>query len=171
MASKDPEARHLSPRLGGGALLDLGVYPISFATMLLGAPNAVEATAALAATGVDEQVAVALGFPGGAVATAYASLVADTPSEGQVVGTEGRVRVHSRPNNPQALDLIRPDQSVETVEVPFTGNGYRYEVEEVHRALEEGRTESLVMPLDGSLDVMRILDAVRSRIGVRFPQE
>lgn len=171
VAGPDPDTRHLSPRLGGGALLDLGVYPISFAFMLLGEPATVAASAALAETGVDEQVAVALGYSGGAVATAYASLIVDSPSEGHVVGTDARVRVHSRINNPHRLDLFHADQSVEVIDVPYAGSGYRFEVEEVHRSLGAGLTESAVMPLSDSLGVMRVLDEARRQIGVEFPQD
>ena len=163
--------RLVEPALGGGALLDLGVYPISLAMLLLGEPDSLGASATIGTTGVDEQVSVSMSFPGGAISSAYASFLADSPTEAQVVGTEGRVRVHSRFHNPERLDVIGADGGVREIHLPMNGSGYRFEVAEVHRAMLAGETESPMRTLDDSLAVMRVLDDVRDAIGVRYPGE
>jgi predicted dehydrogenase len=165
-----PGHRLVEPDLGGGALLDLGVYPISLAMMLLGEPAAVSAQAAMAGSGVDEQVAVTMGFPGGEVASAYASYVAASPIEAHVIGTEARVHLPSPMHHPQHLDVIR-DGELTRISLPYEGTGYEFEVAEVHRALRAGETESPRRPLADTLAVMRVLDEVRSQIGVHYPGE
>ncbi|NNJ47520.1 MAG: Gfo/Idh/MocA family oxidoreductase [Acidimicrobiia bacterium] len=163
--------RLVEPSLGGGALLDLGVYPISLAMLLLGEPESIAASASIGASGVDEQVAVSMTFPGGAISSAYATFLADSPTEAHVVGTEGRVWVHPRFHNPERLDVIGADGAVREIDLPIGGSGYRFEVAEVHRALLAGETESPMRTLDDSLAVMRVLDAVRDQVGVRYPGE
>ncbi|NNL13474.1 MAG: gfo/Idh/MocA family oxidoreductase, partial [Acidimicrobiia bacterium] len=163
--------RLVEPSLGGGALLDLGVYPISLAMLLLGEPASIAASATIGPSGVDEQVAVSMAFPGGAISSAYATFMADSPTEAHVVGTEGRVWVHPRFHNPERLDVIGADGAVREIDLPIGGSGYRFEVAEVHRALLAGETESPMRTLDDSLAVMRVLDAVRDQVGVRYPGE
>ncbi len=163
--------RLVEPALGGGALLDLGVYPVSLSMLLLGEPVAVSAQAGIGASGVDEQVAASLRFSDGAVASLYASFVADSATEAHVVGTEARVWVRSRFHNSERLDVVGADGSTTTHEYPKGGSGYRFEVAEVHRALEAGETESPMRTLDDSMAVMRVLDAIRSQIGVAYPGE
>jgi predicted dehydrogenase len=163
--------RLVEPSLGGGALLDLGVYPISLAMLLLGEPTSVAASASIGATGVDEQVVVSMAFPGAAVSSAYASFLAESPTEAHVIGTEGRVWVHPRFHNSERLDVVAPDGSVRAINRPKNGNGYRFEVAEVHRALLAGESESPMRTLDDTMSVMRVLDTVRAEIGVRYPGE
>ncbi len=163
--------RLVEPSLGGGALLDLGVYPISLAMLLLGEPESVAARAALGDSGVDEQVAVAMAFPGGAVASLFASYVVESPVEAHVVGTGARVRVRSRFHNSEQLDVVGVDGATRTMHLPKGGNGYRFEVAEVHRALTAGEIESPMRTLDDSLAVMAVLDTVRGQIGVVYPGE
>ena len=162
--------RLVEPQLGGGALLDLGVYPISLAMMLLGAPVGAEATATMAPTGVDEQVAAVLSFGGGALATAVASFTAATPIEAHVVGSAGWVHIRTPFHHPQQLD-VHTDDGVDSLRLPYDGNGYRYEVAEVHRALVAGDLESPRRPLADTVAVMRTLDTLRSRIGLTYPGE
>ncbi len=170
-ADAGPGHRLVEPDFGGGALLDLGVYPVSLAMLILGEPDRVSASAAMAESGVDEQVAAALTFPGGGVAAMYASYMAESPMEAQIVGTNGRARIHPRFHQPERIDVISPDGSVATIDRPLNGSGYRFEVAEVHRALAAGETESPMRPLDDSLAVMRVLDAIRAEIGVVYPGE
>ncbi|NNC93729.1 MAG: Gfo/Idh/MocA family oxidoreductase [Acidimicrobiia bacterium] len=170
-ANAGPEHRLVDPALGGGALLDLGLYPISLAMLLLGEPTAISAQASIGPSGVDEQVAASMVFPGGQVGSIYASFLADSPVEAHVVGTEGRAWVRSRFHNSERLDVVAPDGSVTVHEYPLAGNGYRFEVAEVHRALLAGETESSLRPLADTLSVMEVLDGIRAQIGVRYPGE
>ncbi|MBT8216422.1 MAG: Gfo/Idh/MocA family oxidoreductase [Acidimicrobiia bacterium] len=170
-AGAGPGHRLVEPSLGGGALLDLGVYTIAFAHLVLGEPSTVKAQARIGASGVDEQVATVLGFPDGSVATGYASFVAASPMEGRVVGTDGYVRVHAPFHNPDRFDVVGLDGATTINEVPHGDTGYRFEIAEVHRALRAGETESPRRPLADTLAIMKILDEVRRQIGVEYPGE
>jgi predicted dehydrogenase len=139
--------------------------------LLLGEPASLGASATIGTTGVDEQVSVSMSFPGGAISSAYASFLADSPTEADVVGTEGRIRVHPRFHNPERLDVIGADGGMREIHLPMNGSGYRFEVAEVHRAMLAGETESPMRTLDDSLAVMRVLDDVRDAIGLRYPVE
>ena len=162
--------RLVEPSLGGGALLDLGVYPISLAMLLLGRPTAVSAQATMSESGVDEQVAVTLEFDGGALASLFASYVAASPIEAHVVGSQGRLHLHAPMHHPQRFDVIRAD-GIDSVHVPYDGVGYQFEVAEVHRALAAGETESPKRPLGETLAVMHVLDEARAQIGLVYPGE
>lgn len=163
-----PDHRLRDPRLGGGALLDLGVYPVSLAQFVLGAPERVAAVAALTPEGVDENTAIALGYADGAIASLHAGIAGRTPTVATVVGTGGRVELPALFFRPERFRLIRGEE-VEVHEAPLRGNGMGYEAEEVMRCLAEGRTESELVPLTETLAVMRTLDEIRALVGVRYP--
>ncbi|MDX3231320.1 Gfo/Idh/MocA family oxidoreductase [Streptomyces sp. ME19-01-6] len=167
----DAGHRLRDPAQGGGALLDLGVYPVSFAQLLLGEPDDIQATARLTPEGVDETTGVLLGWDSGAVALLSCSLNADTPQTASVTGSAGRIEFPRGFFHPEQFVLHRPgrDPEVFTAEGPAAGlHGLQHEAAEVMRCLRAGETESPLVPLDGSLAVMRTLDAVRERIGVRY---
>ncbi|MCX5201575.1 Gfo/Idh/MocA family oxidoreductase [Streptomyces sp. NBC_00237] len=162
------------PAQGGGALLDLGVYPVSFAHLLLGEPGIVQATALLSQEGVDLNTGMLLGWPDrGALATLTCSVTAGTPVTASVTGTKGRIDVPYGFFYPERFTLHRnghaPQEVVAAPDAPH--DSLRHEAAEVMRCLRAGEKESPLVPLDGSLAVMRTLDAVRDRIGVRYPDE
>jgi len=157
----DPASRLFDPALGGGALLDLGVYPLSYFTMLLGEPLEVRSVKVSAPSGVDLQCAGALGYEKGTLATFVASLEANLPNEALLVGTKGSLRVHPPLVAPQALTRTTSNAEPETYKFPVSGNGYVYEAREVMRCLARGELESSIMPLDETLAVMRITDEIR----------
>ncbi|MFH8836126.1 Gfo/Idh/MocA family protein [Streptomyces sp. NPDC017868] len=167
----DAGHRLRDPAVGGGALLDLGVYPVSFAHLLLGEPSSVHAHALLSPEGVDLNTGMLLGWDSGASALLSCSLDGDTPLTASVTGSLGRIDVPRGFFFPERFTLHRhghePEEYVSTDD-PLS---FRHEAAEVMRALRAGETESPLVPLDGSLAVMRTLDAVRDRVGVRYPQE
>ncbi|TWV51999.1 Gfo/Idh/MocA family oxidoreductase [Streptomyces misionensis] len=163
-APYDPAHRLWSPELGGGALLDLGVYPLYFASMLLGAPETIQATAATAPTGVDANTGIVLGYASGAVAVLHCSLTADSPCTAVVNGTKGRIEVASPFYSPHTLVLRREGAEPETFRLDVLGNGYGYQAEEVARRLRAGETESPVMPLDETLALHGDLHTILARI-------
>ncbi|HEY3503100.1 MAG TPA: Gfo/Idh/MocA family oxidoreductase [Actinocatenispora sp.] len=165
-----PAHRLRAPELGGGALLDLGVYPVSFAHMVLGTPDTIRAAGRLTAEGVDETAGILLGYPSGAVATLSCSITADTPRTASVTGTEGRVELSRGFFAPHAFRLYRGD-TVEEVAAEPTARGYVHEAAEAMRCLRAGETESPLVPLADTLSVLRTLDAVRAQLGVRYPGE
>ncbi|GAA3386582.1 Gfo/Idh/MocA family protein [Cryptosporangium minutisporangium] len=163
-APYDPAGRLFSPELGGGALLDLGVYPISLASMVLGAPSTVLATAGLAPTGVDANTGIVLGYDSGAVAVLHCSLRGSSPIRATIVGTAGRMELPTPFFRAEALTLVRSDAEpvTETFELP--GLGYTFQAEEVARCVRAGLTESSLMTLDETLSIMRTLDEVRAAV-------
>ncbi|MET9505776.1 Gfo/Idh/MocA family oxidoreductase [Streptomyces sp. NPDC006622] len=167
-----PEHRLWDPAAGGGALLDLGTYPVSFAHLLLGAPETVTAHARLSPQGVDEQTGILLGHAGGAMAVLSCSLLAGDERRAAVYGTAGRVEIPADFYNPSAFVLHRDGHEPQTFAAPpQRGNGYGHQAREVMRCLRSGLTKSPLVPLAGTLAIMDTLDAVRARIGVRYPGE
>jgi predicted dehydrogenase len=160
----DPAHRLWDPALAGGALLDLGVYPVSFAWMLLGPPETVQATAATAPTGVDSNTGVLLGYSSGAVALLHCGLMADSPNTATVTGTKGRIEVAAPFFRPTAMTLHRRDCEPETFTADLDGNGYTYQAAEVARCLRAGALESAVMPLAETLAILGTLDTIAARL-------
>ena len=160
----DPEHRLWAPGLAGGALLDLGVYPVSFASMLLGEPSAVQAVATTAPTGVDASTGIVLGHASGAIAVLHCGFLGTSPQSATVIGTAGRIEVGGAFWVPTTMTVRRAGAEPETHTLDLNGDGYTYQAEEVVRCLEAGLTESPGMPLDETVSVMRTLDAIASRI-------
>jgi len=158
----DPAHRLFDPTRAGGALLDLGVYPVSFFSMLLGTPTDIAGVMTPAPTGVDLQCAGTLTYANGAVATFAVSLAADLPNEVRIVGTDGWIRVHAPMVAPESLSRGVGREVMETVHRPLLGNGYPHEVLAVNDCLRAANLESDLMPLDESLQVMQTLDALRA---------
>jgi predicted dehydrogenase len=157
--AEDPAFRLFAPELGGGALLDLGIYPVSFASMALGTPDRVVALADPAFTGVDAQTSILLGHPGGAHAVLTCTLAAKSPTRAVIVGTEARIDIESPFYAPSAFTLTPRRGEPQRVELPSEG-GLRYEADEVARCVEAGLLESPVLPLDETVAIMRTMDAV-----------
>ncbi len=170
-ADPDPASRLFDQKLGGGALLDVGVYCVSFASMVLGQPSGSVGLAHLGETGVDEQASVVLEHEGGRLANLSIGIRTATPQEATIIGTEAYIRIHAPWWRPTSMTISRPGAEDETVEVPVSGNGFNYEAAEVMRCLEAGKTESDVMPLDETLSVMRTMDRIREAWGLRYPGE
>jgi predicted dehydrogenase len=165
----DPTHRLRDPAQAGGALLDLGVYPVSFAHLLLGEPDEVQAWARLTEEGVDANTGILLGYDSGAVAVLSCSITAGTPTTATVTGTAGRIEFPHGFFQSDRFVLHREGREPEVFTAPAAS--LRYEAEEVMRCLRAGEPESPLVPLDGSLAVMRTLDTVRDRIGVRYAGE
>ena len=167
----DPRSRLFDPAFGGGALLDVGIYPVSLASLVFGAPARVTGMAHLGATGVDEQSAMIFGYEHGQLALLSQAIRTSSPHEALLLGTEGWIRLHSSWWKHTTMTLSVNGRPDELIEVPAVGNGYNYEAAEVGRCLREGRTESDVMPLDETLAIIRTLDEVRAQWGLRYPGE
>jgi predicted dehydrogenase len=156
----NPAGRLFDPALGGGSLLDVGVYPISLASMLLGPAERVRAIATLGETGVDEQAAVLLGYASGAMAMAFAAVRTNSPEEAVIVGTEGWIKIEPPFWHATQLTVQKPGQPLMRLELPYEGNGYNYQAAAVQAAIVAGQTESTVMSLDESIQIMATLDEI-----------
>lgn len=173
LLSTEPSHRIRNPELGGGALLDLGIYPVSFASMVTGGrlPERVEAVGRMTDTGVDAHASMLFVYPGGAHGVITTSLDARSANTAAVNGTEGRILVPQPWGRTSAVELITNDGVVRSTTLPQEGHGLRHQAAEVGRRLRAGETESPVVPLDETLAVMRTLDLVRERIGLTYPGE
>ncbi|WP_328870914.1 Gfo/Idh/MocA family oxidoreductase [Streptomyces sp. NBC_00287] len=169
-----PSHRLRDPAQGGGALLDLGVYPVSFAQLLLGEPSDIVARAVLSDESVDLQTGALLSWESGALASVHCSIIGGTATSASVTGSRGRIDIPYGFFFPDHFVLHRDGRDPEKVTAdPADGPraSLRHEAAEVMRALRAGETESPLVPLDGTLAVMRTLDTIRDRVGVRYPSE
>ena len=171
-AAFDPKGRLFDPNLGGGALLDVGIYPVSLASMVFGTPpSRINSMAHLGQTGVDEQSAMIFGYDQGQLAILTSAVQVDTPREAILIGAKGQIRIHTPWWFPDTLTLSVQDQQDQVIHLPFEGNGYNYEAVEVMNCLRSGKIESDVMPLDETLAIMGTLDQIRAQWGLRYPME
>jgi len=169
--SFDPTHRLFDPALGGGALLDLGVYPLAFAFDLFGPPDTVTSSAVIGETGIDEQCAAVFRYDDGTQAVWHASVRADAGRTCVLAGTGGRLRGTRAWWKGAPFELTRDDGTAETWARPYEGNGYQFEAAHVMHCLRAGRTESPRMPLDESRALLETMDALRNEWGVTYPQE
>jgi predicted dehydrogenase len=170
-APLDPRSRLFDISLGGGALLDLGVYPLALASLVFGAPRRISTDVYLGTTGVDERAGIVLGYGDERLAVLYTSLRERTPSEAILFGTEGSLRLHGPIYRPMGITLSWPGREDELIRPTVEGNAYNYEAVEVMRCLNAGEVESPAMTLDESLEIMGTMDAIRERWGLRYPVE
>lgn len=170
-AGFNPSSRLFDPNLGGGALLDVGVYPVSFASMILGTPDRVVGLATLGHTGVDEVAGITLGHPGGEIAVVYTCVRTNTPQEAYILGGGGQIRIHAPWWRPDRMTVSRSGKADEEILMPFGSTGFNYEAAEVGRCLREGKLESDVLPLDESVAIMRTMDSLRAQWGLKYPME
>ena len=166
----DPEDRLFALELGGGALLDLGVYVVSFAQLLLGPPDTVTATGSRFPTGVDAEASILLGYEDGRSAALMTSLRNALPGQARVYGTRGWIDVLPRFHHPQTIVLHRTGAEPETITRPQLGGGYSHELLEVGECLRAGRTESSVMPLADTLAVQDVLQQAADQLGVALTE-
>ena len=162
-AEYDETGRLWDPWLGGGALLDLGVYAVDFARLLLGDPVEVAASGTLAPTGVDSVTALLLTFADGAHALLQASLLHAPPGTAVVTGTRGHALLGPSFHAPMSL-VVDLDGARTEYTQPDRMAGFRGEIDEVARCLREGRSQSTVMPLAETVATMRVLDEARRQV-------
>lgn len=176
VVDKPPTDRLLDPALGGGALLDMGIYPLTFAHLFLGEPSAVAASATLSEVGADLNLAISLGYEGGAVASLTSTMTAWSPRTASIATDRGRIDIPAPFHHPSAVtwtalggdpDFVGPPEPVEIRE-ELIGTGLAHEALEVVRCLRNGETESPLVPLDDTVTLMRLMDRIRDQIGVRY---
>jgi predicted dehydrogenase len=163
----DPATQSYHPEQGDGLLFHLGVYPVSFAQMLLGTPEAVIAHGVLHHSGVDVEESVLLRYSGGRSALLFASLRSPAPGEARVLGTTGRIHVPPRFHYANRIVLHRTGHDPETIHAPLTGTGYTHELIEVTERVATGHTESETMPLADTMAVQDVLGEIADRLGIR----
>ena len=167
----DPAHRLYDMLVGGGALLDLGIYPATVAWLFLGRPDTVQAQATLSPTGSDITTVMQWGYDSGALAQLYCSAAGESPFAALINGTAGWISIEPRIHRPERVVIHdasgdSADEVITAAEV--SGHGYGYEVEEVARCLRAGQLESPLVPLDETVEILEVLDEVRRLIGVRY---
>ncbi len=169
-STNPPEDRLFNPALGGGALLDVGVYPITLANLVFGVPNRITAKARFTATGVDGTAKIVYDYPD-AKAVLFASIEEDGGREAKIVGTEGVVRIPGFWATETATLCDLKGQPLRTITLPHRVNGMEYEIEETIRCIAEHRLESPIMPWSETLEILAQTDQIRSLWGFRYPGE
>jgi len=169
---KDPLHRINNPELGGGALLDLAIYPVSFAFDLFGTPESVTAIAAKTATGVDRQTAILLGFEDGRQAVLHSALDTKGPNTASILGTNGRIAVDAVWYSPTTFTVFdAAGEVIERFENTVTQRGMQYQSWEFERRIRVGDTAPAILPPRESVRIMQALDVVRAQIGLEYPGE
>lgn len=157
---RDPASRLFAVDLGGGALLDLGVYPVSFASMILGRPQRIVAMVDAAFSGVDGQTSMLFGYANGAQAVLTCTSSARSPTRAAIVGTEARIEIEPEFYSPTPFTLISRDGTRNRFDPPHEGIGLRHQADEVARCLDAGLLESPIMPVDESISIMETMESV-----------
>ena len=167
----NPKSRLFDPELGGGGLLDVGVYPVSLASMIFGEPTDLVSLARMAPSGVDAQSGFVLRHAAGQLSVLACAVTAQTQQDAVVVGSKGRIHISPSWWKATRMTLYADGKDAQSIELPFEGNGYHYEAVEVMECVCRGKLESDVMPLEETLGVMRTLDRIRAQWGLVYPME
>lgn len=163
----NPESRLYNKSLSGGSLLDIGLYPIFLSLLVLGMPSEINAMARMTTTEVDSFCAMLFDYEDNSKAVLTSTLEANTPTEAFIHGTKGSIKLHRRFHQPNTITLATNGE--ETVfELPYSGNGYAHEIEEVNHCILNGHTESSKLPLTLSENLSTIIDRVKSQIGLQY---
>lgn len=170
--STDPAHRLNDLALGGGALLDLGIYPVSFIWDMLGAPTEAVARARLGETGADTEIATIFTHASGAISTSVSAARSAGPNTAHIVGTDARIDIDRIWYNPSSFRVTTPDGTVvDEYRSEVEGRGMQYQAIAAERILAEGKTDSDLLPLDQTVAIMHLLDDLRGQIGLRYPGE
>lgn len=167
----DQEHRLFDPAKGGGALLDIGIYPVFISQLMAGPPERLQATARYAPTGVDNSCNMIFDHGNGIVSSLNCTLLSETPTEANLMFEHGRIRMESSWFAPGPITIYRKGRKPQRVKFRESGKGYHYEAAEVMQCLDRGLIESPSLPLDFSLNLMGTLDAVRESCGINHPQD
>ncbi|QKJ18989.1 Gfo/Idh/MocA family protein [Microbacterium hominis] len=170
--SSDPTHRLNALELGGGALLDLGIYPVSFAWDILGAPTAIAAVARLGETGADTEVATILTHASGALSTSISASRSVGPNTAAIVGAEARIEIDPVWYTPTSFRVVAPDGTVlEEYRSDIAGRGMQFQAIAAEELIAAGRTDGEILPIDETVAIMGTLDDIRGQIGLRYPGE
>src|SRR6188768_1208518 len=172
-SDKSPQ-RLFDPLLGGGSLLDIGIYNVFMTLSILGKPDVIEANLIAAPPGVDEQIAVLFNYNNGPLAQLFSSFVTNLPIQAEINGTEGCITLTTRFYEPSTIIQLSKKIPYEREVIPVekeAGFGYHYEARHVNECLKKGLVESPVMTHADTLLLMEILDAIRNKARIEYPQD
>ena len=167
-APVDFESRLFSKSLGGGSLLDLGIYPIFLATLILGEPSVIQSVSKLTATGVDEYCNIVIQYPNGQAAHLLSSISFSTAIEAEIIGTKGRITIQNPWFKATDFSVILNDGNKQHFSIPHACNGFEHEIKEVMHCLDNGLLQSERMPHQLTLSISKIMEEVLKKAGVEF---
>ena len=167
-STESNNSRIFNKKLGGGSLLDVGIYPVYVSLLLLGEPKSMQVEAEMTETGVDKSCSMIFSYENRVLANLFSSIGEQTPTVAEVIGTNGSIKLHSRFHHPKKITLNVNGEAEKTIEEEYLGNGYFHEIEEVNSCLFQGKTESDLLPLDVSLRLSRILDLVKKEMNLDY---
>lgn len=168
-APSDPESRYFNPLLGGGSLLDLGIYPVFLALLLLGKPEGIEATGKLSDKGIDETCSMLFKYPGGQYASLESSIITQTETSAEIAGERGAIKILAPwAEKPESIELDIYNSRHISYPCKWEGRGFQFEVDEVYRCLSKNRRSSLDFNDRFSLDIAEVMDEVRQQLGVKY---
>jgi len=165
--TKDPKSRLFDLALGGGALLDVGVYPLFLALLILGKPDAIRSFATLADTGADETTNAIFHYKDGAIANILSSIVVDTPKDAEIIGTKGIITINT-PWHKASSVTLKIDENETRFDFPYEGTGFEYQIQEVMRCLQHNKKESDLMPFELSLMMAEVSDEIRRQCNINY---
>ena len=166
-----PESRLYNMHLGGGALLDIGIYPLFLVLFLLGKPSSVNASAQLAPTGADQSCQAIFNFEDGKIATISCTLSCETSTSAEIAGTAGMIHIPTRWYRSHYLSLHPKDKEPLHMHLPHEHNGFEYQARELIRCVQHGLIESPMMSHSFSLQMAETMDEIRKQCGVHYPDE
>lgn len=167
-ADFDPHNRIYNKSLGGGSLLDIGIYPIYLSLLVLGIPANIKAMARMAETEVDSYCAMLFDYQNSAKAMLESTTEADTPIEGYIYGTKGYIKLHRRFHHAKTISVHLSGKEEQIYNLDYKGEGLLYEIEEVNQCILNNQTESKKLPLSTSLNLIQIVDRVKEKIGLNY---
>jgi predicted dehydrogenase len=164
-------ARLIEPDLAGGALLDLGIYPVSFAHMILGTPAQITSTAVMTDKGVDAQTSMIFTYQDGAQAVLTTTMIEQTPCRAVVAGLNGWLEIDRTFYNPAAMRVVLNDGTTTEYPNTYRGHGLREQAEVFKQLVRSGKLESEILTWKATVEIMKTLDTVREQIGLKYPFE
>lgn len=167
-APYDPKSRLYDLALGGGSLLDVGIYPVFLVTFLLGAPLTIQSSSKLAPSGADEYCNILLQYPGGETANIFSAIALQTGISATITGTKGKIILHTPWFKSERITIQWNNGKTEDIALPLDCNGFEYEIREVTECLRRGFSECPAMSLDLSLEMSRIIETVKKQAGLVY---
>lgn len=169
-ADADPARRLYNVDLGGGSLLDIGIYPVFIALTALGSPDRIQSMASFSPTGSEESIVMSFEYSGGRMASLISSFASSSPTEAEYWFEHGYMRLNRKFNTPTSITIQEDGKPTTTIDFPpGAGTGYELEAAHVMECLDEGLTESPLLPLSSSIQLMELLDRVRQSAGIVYP--
>jgi predicted dehydrogenase len=167
-AVPDTESRLLNKNLGGGSVMDIGIYPIFLATLILGEPAVIKSVSKLSATGVDEYASAVMQYTNGATAHILSTINFNTAIEAEIIGTKGRIKINNPWFKATDISLILNDGTAQHFSMPHAGNGFEHEIKEVMHCLDNGLLQSSKVPHHLTIAISKIMEEILRQAGVVY---